>query len=187
MGRILIHADESCLGNGRAGATPGAAGGLVTVGRDAARRHRDYWVSEPDTTNNRMALRSAIVGLQLAGGAGRTVHFVSDSRYLVQGMTEWARGWVRSRWQRPDGPVPNRELWQELLALASRQPVFWEWVRGHAGHPQNEYANHLATRAARTQTQSGGLVESAYAQSSWASSIPATWPDPQGPGNTVRT
>ena len=77
-------------------------------------------------------------------------------------MNEWVPGWRSRGWRRKGGAVENLDLWQRLVELDERHRVDWEWVRGHAGHPRNEYANHLATRAAREQTDSGGLVESGF-------------------------
>lgn len=159
---VQIHADESCLGNQfRNRANPGGAGGLVEVWRDGRWVRRDFWISEPDTTNNRMAIRSAIQGLGLLKRRC-SVRFVSDSQYLVKGASEWIHGWKARGWKRKKGPIENLELWQQLDRLLPRHAVAWVWVRGHAGHPRNEYANHLATRAAREQDQSGGLVDSGF-------------------------
>jgi ribonuclease HI len=159
---VHVHADESCLGNQfKDRANPGGAGGLVEVWRDAAWVRRDYWVAEPDTTNNRMAIRSA---LELFAALKRpcAVRFVSDSQYLVKGMREWVAGWKARGWKRKAGPIENLDLWQRLDVAAARHQCNWEWVRGHAGHPRNEYANELATRAARTQDQSSGLRPSGF-------------------------
>ena len=159
---VFIHADESCLGNQfQNRATPGGAGGLVEVWRSGAWERRDYWLSEADTTNNRMAIRSAIDGLSFLTRRCR-VRFVSDSQYLVKGMNEWIHGWKRRGWKRKAGPIENLELWQRLEGVAARHEVRWSWVKGHAGHPRNEYANHLATTAAQEQTGSGGLVASGF-------------------------
>jgi ribonuclease HI len=126
-------------------------------------RH-DYWVSEPGTTNNRMALRSAIEALRGISrkGARFRVSFTSDSQYLVKGMSEWVEGWEERGWRKKDGPILNLELWQELVEEARRHGVKWQWVRGHVGHPQNEYANDLAVRAAREQSSSNGIVASHF-------------------------
>ena len=160
---IYIYADESCLGVQFTDRdSPGGAGGLVEFWDGSGWIRRDYWLSEPATTNNRMALRSAIEGLSLMKRACRVV-FTSDSQYLVRGMKEWVHGWVRRGWRRKGGSVGNVELWQELVATARSHRVEWRWVRGHAGHAQNEYANHLATRAARSQDASHGLIESGFA------------------------
>lgn len=157
--RVLVHADEACLGNGTDPPNPGGAAGLVEVRHAGAVVRRDYAAAEPDTTNNRMALRSAILALDLLGANGPVrVTFVSDSNYLVQGMNEWRHGWERRNWRN----VKNVDLWHELIDLADRHDVTWTWVRGHAGHPKNEYANLLATTAAKDQRTTGGLVESGY-------------------------
>lgn len=160
---VFIYADESCLGNQFKGkARPGGAAGLVEYFHpDRGWIRRDFWLSEPDTTNNRMAIRSAILPLTALKGPSRVV-FTSDSRYLVDGMTQWVHGWAARGWKRKDGEIENLALWKELLAVARRCPIQWRWVKGHAGHPQNEYANYLATRAAAKQDQSGGLVESRF-------------------------
>ena len=129
----------------------------------------DYFLSEPDTTNNRMALRSAIAALELIAPFGDGgVRFVSDSNYVVLGMTEWVAAWRARGWRRRGGPIENLDLWRELEARADRyraagRPVDWRWVRGHAGHAKNEYANALATRAAASQRTSDGLVPSGFA------------------------
>ena len=160
--RVTIHADESCLGNQfKRRANPGAAAGLVEHWSGDAWVRRDFWVAERDTTNNRMALTSAIVGLGYLRRPCR-VRFVSDSQYLVKGMNEWVRGWEARGWRRKGGEVENVELWKEALRVAERHEVEWIWVRGHAGHPKNEYANFLAVRAAESQEESGGLVASGF-------------------------
>jgi len=163
--RIVVHADESCLGNGREGDNPGGAGGLVEITRGGEVSRRDYFVSEQATTNNRMALRSAITALELLGVKGRplALEFVSDSNYLVKGMSEWVPGWRARGWRRKGGELQNVELWQELSGLAEPHDIRWRWTRGHADDPRNEYADHLATTAARDQVSSNGLVESGYA------------------------
>jgi ribonuclease HI len=160
---VFIHADESCLGNQfQDRANPGGAGGLVEYWKEGRWDRRDYWVSETGTTNNRMALRSAIEALSLLKRPCKIV-FVSDSQYLVKGMTEWVRGWKARGWKRKAGPIENLELWKELTRETARHEVGWRWVRGHASHARNEFVDHLATRAAKEQTQSGGLVPSEFA------------------------
>ena len=163
---LAIYADESCLGNGREGSNPGAAAGVIEyVHPDSGNLTRwDYWVSEPATTNNRMALRSVIEafsGISRKGSRFR-VTFTSDSQYLVKGMGEWVYGWIGRGWKRKEGPILNLELWMAAVDSTRGHEVEWKWVRGHEGHPQNEYANHLATRAAREQTNSGGIVASKF-------------------------
>lgn len=162
---VAVFADESCLGNGREGSNPGGAGALVEFLRaDGTLVRRDLWLSEPDTTNNRMALRSVTESFRALAAKGRTfrVVFTTDSRYLVDGMGEWVHGWAARGWTRKGGAIENLSLWHDALRAAAPHAVEWRWVRGHAGHPQNEYANHLATRAAADQSHSGGLVESGF-------------------------
>jgi ribonuclease HI len=159
---IHIFADESCLGVQFTDRdSPGGAAGLVEYWSRGAWARRDYWVSDPATTNNRMAIRSAAEGLRALKQPCRVI-FTSDSQYLVKGMREWMAAWVRRGWKRKGGPVENADLWKALLPIARRHEIDWRWVRGHAGHPQNEYANHLAVRAAREQDHSDGLVESGF-------------------------
>jgi len=160
--RVTIHADESCLGNQFENrANPGCAGGLVEFWKGGRWERRDFWYSEPDTTNNRMAIRSGILGLTLLK-TPCAVKFVSDSQYLVRGMNEWVRGWKAKGWKRKGGPLENSELWKELVRVEAGHQVSWVWVRGHVGHPRNEYANFLATRGAKDQTSSSGLVDSGF-------------------------
>lgn len=160
---IYIYADESCLGNQfRDRARPGGAGGVVeTLRDDRGWVRRDFFVHEPDTTNNRMAITSARVSLAALRPESRVI-FTSDSRYLVDGITKWVHGWVRRGWRRKGGAVENVELWKELLRVTRCHQVDWRWVRGHALHPQNEYAHHLANRAAGEQRSSKGLVPSGF-------------------------
>jgi ribonuclease HI len=160
--QVEIHADESCLGNQFQGrANPGGAAGLVEFWDGGAWRRRDYWISEPRTTNNRMAIRSAIEALDRLTRPCR-VRFVSDSQYLVKGMNEWLPAWKRRGWKRKGGPPENLELWKELDRAAERHEMEWVWVRGHAGDPRNEYADRLAVGAAKRQDRSDGLVPSNF-------------------------
>ena len=163
---LAVYADESCLGNGREGDNPGGAGTLVEYrpAHDGDVVRRDLWVSEPSTTNNRMALRSVIETMHAIGakGANFRVVFTTDSRYIVDGMTEWVFGWARRGWTRKTGAIENLSLWHDAIRSVNGHAVRWNWVRGHNGHAQNEYANHLATRAAAEQNASPGLVASGY-------------------------
>ena len=163
---LAIFADESCLGNGREGSNPGGAAGVIEYWNAATERltRFDYWASEPATTNNRMALRSVIeaFGAISRKGVRFRVVFTSDSQYLVKGMTEWVHGWNARGWKRKGGEIENLELWHAAVSAASPHVVQWRWVRGHVGHPQNEYANFLAVRAAREQGASPGVVASGF-------------------------
>lgn len=162
---VILHLDESCLGNGREGENPGGGGGLIeTRVRSGRIERRDFYLHEPATTNNRMALRGAAEALQLLSrkNARMQALVVSDSEYLVRGMREWMPGWVARGWKRKGGPIENLELWRALVASSQRHQVEWTWVRGHHGHPKNEYANDLAVKAAREQRSSEGIVASSF-------------------------
>ncbi len=160
----VVHLDESCLGNGRAGSTPGGAGGLIEFrGRDVIER-RDIYLHHPDTTNNRMAIQGAITTLEVLARKGnrfRTL-IISDSQYLVKGMREWVPAWRSRGWRRKSGPIENLALWQELVDAAAKHDVQWTWVRGHEGHVKNEFANDMAVRAAEQQIGSRGAVPSDF-------------------------
>lgn len=168
MPLVAVYADESCLGNGREGSNPGGAAGLIEYFNPATERlsRFDYWVSEPATTNNRMALRSAIEAIRVLSRKGTRfrVSFTSDSQYLVKGGSEWLYGWISRGWKRKEGVIENLELWKQLVAVVNDggHQIMWRWVRGHKGHAQNEYANDLAVRAAREQTSSDGAVTSGF-------------------------
>jgi ribonuclease HI len=165
---VAIYADESCLGNGREGDNPGGAAGVVEYMNPATDRltRWDYWIAEPGTTNNRMALRSAIEAFRVIGRKGGRfrVLFTSDSQYLVKGMNEWLPAWKARGWRKKEGTIENLALWQELDAAAAPHSLHWQWVRGHAGHPQNEYANDLAVAAAKAQVSSDGARTSGFDQ-----------------------
>ncbi len=160
-GNVLIHADESCLGNQNAGPSPGGAGALIEFTADGNPTRRDFRLCSPSTTNNRMALTGAIELLKLLDESGHVAYY-SDSQYLVKGITEWVFNWERRGWKRKGGAVENLELWQELRRVTRHSEVSWQRLRGHAGHVRNEYADHLAVRAASAQIASGGLAASEF-------------------------
>ncbi|MFI5246849.1 MAG: ribonuclease H, partial [Gemmatimonadales bacterium] len=163
---VSIFADESCIGNGREGDNPGGAGALIElrIPSNGALVRRDLWISEPATTNNRMALRSVIESMRAVGakGAQCRVTFTTDSRYVVDGMTQWVHSWAGRGWKRKGGEIENLALWHDAIRASGGHDVAWRWVRGHDGHAQNEYANFLATRAAAAQTHSRGLEPSGF-------------------------
>lgn len=159
---VLVHADESCLGNQFADRDrPGGAAALLEHWTEDGWVRRDLWTSDPSTTNNRMALTSAILALEALNRRCR-VRFVSDSRYLVNGASEWMPAWKRRGWKRKGGPIENLDLWRRLDRVAARHEVGWGWVRGHAGDPRNEYVNELAQRAARKLSAAPGPVPSGF-------------------------
>jgi ribonuclease HI len=160
----VVHLDESCLGNGRDGKNPGGTGGLIEARSGRRIQRRDFYVHSEDTTNNQMALTGATTALRLLAAKGNRLRvlMVSDSEYLVKGMREWAPGWAVRNWTRKAGPIENLRLWQVLAEAARLHDVQWTWVRGHAKHPKNEYADSLAVAAAREQKSSDGAIESAF-------------------------
>jgi ribonuclease HI len=160
----IVHLDESCLGNGREGENPGGYGGLIEARTRAGIQRRDFYGHSSGTTNNRMALTGATAALQLLGakGARMRVLMVSDSEYLVKGIRLWVPNWEARGWKRSGGPIENLHLWQALVDAARRHDVQWTWVRGHAGHPKNEYVDSLAVDAAREQKTSEGAIESKF-------------------------
>ncbi len=163
----VVHLDESCLGNGREGDNPGGAGGIVEVRHQGAVERRDLWIADRATTNNRMALEGAAAMLEALGARGHrlTVLIVSDSEYLVKGIREWVPGWRSRGWVRKGGPIENLALWKRLVAATALHDVQFTWVRGHKGHPKNEYVNDLAIAAATTLKSSEGLTASGF--STW--------------------
>ncbi|GAA0299695.1 ribonuclease HI [Rhodovulum strictum] len=141
MPDLFAYTDGACSGN------PGPGGwGVLLQARDGAQvvRERELSGGEAATTNNRMELLAAISALEsLTRPAKITV--VTDSAYVKNGVTGWIHGWKRNGWKTADRkPVKNVELWQRLDAAQARHEVRWEWVRGHAGHPENERADELA-------------------------------------------
>lgn len=137
-GNVEIYTDGACRGN----PGPGGWGVILRLGE----RERELWGGERQTTNNRMELTAAIRGLEaLKRPVSATVH--TDSQYVLKGISEWIHGWKRNGWKTSDKkPVKNADLWQALDALAAQHAVTWVWVKGHAGHPENERADALANR-----------------------------------------
>jgi len=162
--QVVVHADESCLGNDRTKPSPGGNGALVEAPAGDSVARWDFFECSPQTTNNRMALAGAIAVLEWIRRQWRAarVRYVSDSEYLIKGMREWVPGWKERGWKRKGGALENVELWQKLLEASAPHAVMWEWVRGHADHAKNEYADALAVRAAEHQLRSNGLVPSGF-------------------------
>ncbi|HXG99892.1 MAG TPA: ribonuclease HI [Sphingomicrobium sp.] len=138
---VEIFTDGACKGN------PGP-GGWGAVLRGAGGKERLLSGGEPHTTNNRMELAAAIEALNALKKPCR-VKLTTDSNYVRDGITKWIHGWRRNGWKTADRkPVKNADLWQELLDASERHRIEWHWVKGHAGHPDNERADVLACEAA---------------------------------------
>jgi len=143
MSDLFAYTDGACSGN----PGPGGWGVLLRAVQDGAVvRERTLSGGEKQTTNNRMELLAAINALEsLARPSAITI--VTDSAYVKDGVTKWIHGWKRNGWKTSvKKPVKNAELWQRLDAAQARHDVTWKWVKGHAGHPENERADELARR-----------------------------------------
>jgi ribonuclease HI len=140
---VEIATDGACKGNpGR-----GGWGALIRMGD----REKELSGGEPHTTNNRMELLAAIRALEALNRPCR-VTLSTDSNYVKDGITRWIFGWQKNGWKTADRkPVKNAELWQELLTAIKPHRIEWLWVKGHAGHPDNERADRLASDAALAQ------------------------------------
>ena len=161
---VLVHADESCIGNDSTKPSPGGNAALVEAPAGDSVARWDFFEYAPQTTNNKMALAGAIATLEWIRRQWQhaRVRYVSDSEYLVKGMNEWIKNWKARGWRRKTGAIENLELWQKLDQVVAMHDVAWAWVRGHDDHPKNEYADFLATRAAERQERSNGLVPSGF-------------------------
>ncbi len=161
---VLVHADESCLGNDSTKPSPGGNAALIEAPAGDSVARWDFYESAPQTTNNRMALAGAIAALEWIRRQWKhaRVRYVSDSEYLIKGMNQWVKDWQARGWRRKGGAVENLELWQKLVQAAEAHDVHWAWIEGHAGHAKNEYANDVAIRAAERQERSNGLVPSGF-------------------------
>ena len=139
---VEIFTDGACSGN----PGPGGWGALLRMGG----HEREIFGGEADTTNNRMELTAVIRALEaLKRPVHARVH--TDSRYVQKGISEWIHAWKQRGWRTAGRqPVKNAELWRELDELASRHRIEWRWVKGHAGHAENERADALARRGIET-------------------------------------
>lgn len=140
---VEIATDGACKGN----PGPGGWGVLLRSGGS----ERELSGGEPLTTNNRMELMAAIKGLQALKRPCR-VKLSTDSRYVLDGLTKWVAGWQRNGWKTASKqPVKNDDLWRTLIDAAAPHRIEWVWIKGHAGHPDNERADKLASDAALSQ------------------------------------
>ncbi len=135
---VDIFTDGACSGN----PGPGGWGVVLRMGS----HEKEFFGGDPATTNNRMELTAVIRALEaLKRPVTARVH--TDSQYVQKGISEWIHVWKRRGWKTADRqPVKNDDLWRELDTLSSRHRIEWHWVKGHAGHPENERADRLARR-----------------------------------------
>jgi ribonuclease HI len=133
---VIIHTDGACSGN------PGPGGWGAILEYNGHRKELSG--GEADTTNNRMELMAAIMALETLNRQCKVEMHV-DSQYVKDGITKWIHGWKRNGWKTAEKkPVKNAELWQRLDAAIQRHEISWHWVKGHAGHDENERADELA-------------------------------------------
>ena len=138
---VEIHTDGACSGN----PGPGGWGAVLTWGG----KRKELSGGEALTTNNRMELTAAIAALESLRRPARVVLF-TDSQYLRQGITAWIDAWRLRGWRTADKqPVKNQDLWERLERALAQHEISWHWVKGHAGHPDNERADELARQAIR--------------------------------------
>ena len=136
---VEIFTDGACRGN----PGPGGWGVILRFGK----HERELSGGDPETTNNRMELMAAIMGLEVLKRPCK-VRLWTDSMYVKDGVTKWIHGWKRNGWRTGEkNPVKNVELWQRLDPARARHQVEWHWVRGHSGHAENERADQLARNA----------------------------------------
>ncbi len=138
MKEVIVYSDGACRGN----PGPGGWGALLSTGR----HEKEIWGGVVDTTNNRMELTAVIEALKTLNRPCRLT-IVTDSKYVMQGATEWMSNWKKRDWKTASRkPVKNKDLWIPLEDLLASHTVEWQWVKGHDGHPGNEKADELANR-----------------------------------------
>ena len=138
MKHVEIFTDGACRGN----PGPGGWGALMRY----QGKEKEIWGGQLETTNNQMELKAAIEALKQLKEPCQIV-LTTDSQYVRKGITEWLANWKQKAWKNSQRqPVKNKELWQELDALAEQHRIQWHWVKGHSGHPENERADALANK-----------------------------------------
>lgn len=136
---VELYTDGACRGN------PGKGGWGALLRYNG--HEKTLYGGEPMTTNNRMELMAVIQGLRALKRPGLDVQVFSDSKYVLNGISEWLPNWKKRGWKTAaKKPVLNADLWQSLDELAAQHQIRWEWVKGHSGHPENELADSLANR-----------------------------------------
>lgn len=143
VAEIILYTDGACSGN------PGPGGWAAILKHVATGKEKRLSGGSPQTTNNRMELMAAIEGLRAIDATrSRRIRLVSDSKYVLQGLTEWIKGWMANDWRRGKKagapPVKNVDLWKALYELSQKHEMSFEHVRGHTGHRENEECDRLA-------------------------------------------
>ena len=136
MSKVFLYTDGACSGN------PGPGGWACLLKYNEVKKEISGGAKE--TTNNQMELTAVIEGLSLLKKPCE-VELFTDSKYVLEGATKWLEGWVQKGWKKADKkPVLNRELWEKLIPLFQKHTITWHWVKGHAGHPENERVDTMA-------------------------------------------
>ncbi len=137
--KVQIFTDGACRGN----PGPGGWGAVMRFGE----KEKTLYGGETSTTNNRMELTAVIKALECLKGNKWPIDITTDSKYVLQGITEWIEGWKKRGWRNASKkPVLNADLWQRLDELVQPFDIKWQWVKGHSGHLENELADQLANR-----------------------------------------
>jgi ribonuclease HI len=158
--QAIIFTDGACLGN----PGPGGYAAVITIAGD----EQIIVGRDRSTTNNKMEMTAAIKALE-AVSKDLPIVIHSDSQYVIKGATEWLRGWKAKGWRKADGkPVMNQDLWMQMDALMVGRQITWKWVKGHAGHPENERVDSLANWEA-VRAAAGGEAEAESAEAAIAS------------------
>jgi ribonuclease HI len=145
----MIFTDGACRGN----PGPGGWGAVLRYGST----EKTLSGGEPDTTNNRMELMAAIMALEALTQSCQVV-LTTDSRYVMDGITQWMANWKKRGWKTASKqPVKNADLWRRLDAACTKHTIEWQWVKGHSGHPENEKADALANRGIDELLQKKGM------------------------------
>ena len=143
MHNLFAYTDGACSGN------PGPGGwGVLLVAKNQTKiiKERELFGGQEDTTNNQMELLAAISALEALDRPSK-IKIITDSSYVKNGVTQWLENWKNNKWKTASKkPVKNAELWRRLDQARSSHEVIWEWVKGHAGHPENERADELARK-----------------------------------------
>ena len=154
--QVILYTDGACSGN------PGPGGWAAILKHPDTGKIKKLCGGEPNTTNNRMELTAAIKGLQaIKAKERRRIHLVSDSEYVIRGLTQWIKGWIANGWRRgkkPNSPpVKNVDLWQTLHDLTQQHDMSYEHVRGHSGHPENEECDRMAVAQIEAMQPQAGV------------------------------
>lgn len=138
MNKVFLYTDGACSGN------PGPGGWACLLKYKDTTKEISGGAIE--TTNNQMELTAVIEGLSLLKRPCE-VELFTDSKYVLEGATKWLKGWIQKGWKKADKkPVLNRELWEKLIPLLEKHTLTWHWVKGHAGHPENEQVDTMACK-----------------------------------------